>query len=326
MRRRILLLLTLCSLLPALTGCTPVTYPKESFKESIIKICKNEYKTDVKVEAVEGTVAIYLPLEDLIDFTFSITKAASEKINNVILSVTRVALSTNAKFNFYCIIAHDTKIPEIQIVIIKSVADVKRFLLSDISRGEYSQRMLIDLRLSPQAQKERVIKDIMSKMSLDTRTQEQVMGDFFRSEPTVLSDMGYWNGRFYIKDVTLGEFLAEQLANRIRMKFKEDKELSKNMPLKTAKGEYISKGGVSFFKFELSPEYKLYDQAGGKKIFDRGFEASLRLISAVLRGYRFEDFNNVVVINQLNGKVAEVSREDLEKFRVKKLKLEDILN
>jgi len=42
----------------------------------------------------------------------------------------------DADFDFYCVIAHDIRIPEIQIVIIKSVDDVKRFLLNDISRGE----------------------------------------------------------------------------------------------------------------------------------------------------------------------------------------------
>ena len=129
------LLIAACFLSSALflSGCGP-TYPKEKTKESIIRLCKKEYKLDVKVEIAGKTVAIYLPLTNLLDFTFALTPDASEKINQVILSVTRVVLSTDAKYGFYCVMAHDVRIPEIQIVIIKSVEDVRRFLLGDISR------------------------------------------------------------------------------------------------------------------------------------------------------------------------------------------------
>jgi len=196
------------------------TYPKERFKESVIKLCKKEYKIDVKVETIGKTIAIYLPLQDLLDFNFAISKKASEQINDVILSVSRAALSTDANYDFYCIIAHDIKIPEIQIVIIKSVIDVKRFMLNDISRGEYSKRMLVDIRLNPQAQKERAVKEIFEKMTLDKKWQEDVMDDFFRSEPTGLGDIGYWNEKFYVKDISFSEFLAEEIANRIKMEFR----------------------------------------------------------------------------------------------------------
>ena len=142
----VFLIFSLWSLVFGLQGCSP-TYPKEKFTESIIKLCKNEYKVDIKVETVGKTIAIYVPLPNLIDFTFSVTKEAGEKINDIILAISRVALSTDAKFDFYCVIAHDIRVPEVQIVIIKSVDDVKRFLLNDISRGEYAKRMLIDIRL-----------------------------------------------------------------------------------------------------------------------------------------------------------------------------------
>ncbi len=149
-------------LVVSLTGCS-ATYPKEKFKESIIRICKNEYNIDVKAETVNKTIVIYLPLENLMDFNFALTKPAMEKLNDVIFSVARVSLSTDAKYEFYCIIAHDVRIPEVQVVIIKSVEDVKRVMLNDISRGEFSKRMLVDLRVNPQSQKERSV--IMTALS-----------------------------------------------------------------------------------------------------------------------------------------------------------------
>lgn len=318
------LLVTGCWLLVTATGCGP-TYPEERFKESIKKVCKSEYKLDVKVETIGKTIAIYVPLEDLIDFTFTITKSASEKINDVILSVSRVALSTDARFDFYCIIAHDSRIPEIQIVIIKSVDDIKRFLLSDISRGEYSKRMLVDIRLSPQAQKERAIRSVFEKMNLDKKWQDQVLNDFFRSEPAALGDIGYWNSRFYIKDVSLAEFLAEQIANRLRMEFRDDKKLSDIFLLKSSQGAYLFKEGRRSFKFEILADHKLLEKFDESKASDKIFETALKVTNEVLHGYKFEGFDYVEIMNQANGNTIKVSREALEDFRMKKVKLEEII-
>jgi len=307
-----------------LAGCTP-TYPKERFKESILKVCKKEYKLDVKAETITKTIAIYVPLQDLLDFNFGITKKASEQINDVILSVSRVALSSDAKYDFYCIIAHDVKIPEIQIVIIKSVDDVKRFMLNDISRGEYSKRMLVDIRLNPQAQKERAIKEVFAKMSLDRKWQEDVMNDFFRSEPTVLGDIGYWNDRFYIKDVSLPEFLAEQIANRVRMEFREDKKLEDLFSIKSAKGSYNAKGEKKYFKFEILTEPKWFKEFEKEEISNKVFEETVKVAAHVLRGYRFEDFDYMEILSQFDGKALKVSRDNLEGFRKKKITFDDVL-
>ncbi|MDD5496297.1 MAG: hypothetical protein PHP46_04255 [Candidatus Omnitrophica bacterium] len=305
-------------------GCGP-TYPKEKLKESIIEVCKKDYNLDVKVDTVGKTIAIYLPLENLIDFTFAITKEASEKINDVILSVSRVALSTDAGYDFYCIIAHDIRIPEIQIVIIKSVDDVKRFLLNDISRGDYSKRMLIDIRFSPQAQKERAIKEVFSKMNVDKKWQEDVLNDFFRSEPAALGDIGYWNGRFYIKDISMPEFLAEQIASRTRFAFREDKELADIFLVKSAKGSYFSRPGKGYFKFEILAEQKALEEARHAKVRNKVFEVTLNEAAKVLHAYRFEDFDQLEIMDQSDSRSLDVSRGDLESYRIKELSLNDIL-
>lgn len=319
-----LLLATGTWLLAATSGCTP-TYPKEKFKESILRVCKNEYKLDVKVETVGKTIAIYVPLGNLLDFNFGITKKASEEINDVILSVSRVALSSDAQYDFYCVIAHDVKIPEIQIVIIKSVDDVKRFMLNDISRGEYSKRMLVDIRINPQAQKEKAIKEVFQKMSLDRKWQEDVMNDFFRAEPTVLGDIGYWNGRFYIKDVSLPEFLAEQIANRIRFAFRENKKLDDFFSIKASKGYYNAKSEKKYFRFEVMAEPKWLKEAGKEEVSGKVFEETLKVASLVLRGYHFEDFDYIEILNQFDGSILKVSKNSLEEFRKKKMTFEDIL-
>lgn len=313
-----------CLVVVTLASCGP-TYPKERFSESIVRICQKEYKLDVKVETVGKTVAIYLPLSDLIDFTFAISKTASDKINDVILSVSRVSLSTNAQYDFYCVIAHDTRIPEIQIVIIKSVDDVKRFLLNDISRSEYSKRMLIDIRMSPQAQKERAIKEIFEKMRLDRKWQDQVMNDFFRSEPTALGDIGYWGGRFYVKDISLGEFLSEQIASRVKIEFREKKDLTEAFTVKTSKGSYLGRAGNKYFKIETSVERRLAKGVGEEDRVRRIFETILTVAADVIHGYRFDDFEYLEAVDTGYGESVKVLRDDLEKYRKHKATLEEII-
>ncbi len=319
----VFLALSVCAVF-ILSGCAP-TYPKGSFKDSIIKVCKREYKLDVKVGLIGKTAAVYLPLSDLIDFTFAITTSASEKINDVILTSSRVALSSDADYDFFVVIAHDTRIPEIQLVIVKSVLDVKRFLLNDISRGEYAKRMLIDIRLSPQAQKERSIKEVFEKMGLDKKWQEQVMNDFFRSEPAALGDIGYWSGRFYVKDIPLPEFLAEQIASRVKIEAREDKKYAEQFTIKTSKGTFVTKGGKRTFVFETLSDPKWFKDLETNEISTRVTELVFKVASHVLRGYRFSDFDDVEVIDQLNGSSVRVVRDDLERFRAKKAKLEDII-
>lgn len=322
--KRFFLLFTLYALLfTLLAGCTP-TYPEDKVKESVVKICKKEYQADVKVEIAGKTMAIYLPLTNLMDYSFALTKPASEKINDVIFSAARVALSTDAKIDFYCVIAHDIRMPELQIIIIKNVDDVKRLFASDISRGEYMKRMLIDLRWSPQAKKEQVVKEIFNKMNLDPKWQDQVMSDFFKSEPTSLGDIGYWEGKFYIKDITLAEFLAEQIASRVKLEFRDNKDVKDAFLLKAIKGSYLSRKGRKVFRFEILAERSAAGAGSTIEDSDRMFEIVLSVAAKVLHGYHFKDYDAIEIFDQLEGRSIEINPEEAEAFRTKKLGLSEI--
>ena len=72
----------------------------ESHIRQIFESCLTRY--GCKVETAGKTMVIYLPLTDLMDFSFALSKSASDKINDVIFSAARVALSTDADFDFYC--------------------------------------------------------------------------------------------------------------------------------------------------------------------------------------------------------------------------------
>ena len=170
-RNRLLAAAALIVLLQA--GCGP-TYPKAVLDKAIVQLCREEYNVEVKVEITGNTVGVYIPIENLFDPTLNISKEAAKKINDVILSVSRVALSTDAEVNFYIVIAQDPILPEIEVVLIRYVRDLKMLHFDQISRGEFVKRMVIGIKLTPQAQKEKVLRSVFSRLATCERRRSTI--------------------------------------------------------------------------------------------------------------------------------------------------------
>ena len=306
-------------------GCGP-TYPKERLSESIVELCKKEYEVDVKVKVIDKTLAIFIPLPSLLDITLRINKKAQSMIQDVILSTSRVVLSTDANIEFYCVIAQDVRLPEIQVIVIKYVDDVKRAFFSDISRGEYFKRTLFDININPQSKKEKSLKNIFEKYKLDPEFEEKVLEDFFRSTPIALEDFGYWQDRFYVKDITLPEFLAEQMASRIRMRFREDKDLSKKFLVKSTKGTYTKEFEKTIFlinfDIKLNEILKVMGEAEDKKII---FKNVFNEVADCLYGYKFKDFDLVKIFDKNSISRVFVSKDEIYAFKKRKLGIDAIL-
>lgn len=308
-----------------LSGCGP-TYPKEKITESVIELCKEEYNIDVKVNVIGKTLAIYIPLPSLFDITLSINDEAQEMIQNVVLSASRVVLSTDAGIEFYCVIAQDVRLPEIQIIVIKYVDDVKRAFFSDISRDEYFKRSIFDMNINPQSRKEKSIKNIFKKYDVSPEWEEKVLDEFFRSQPVELEDFGYWQDRFYIKEITLAEFLAEAMAYRIKMRFREDKELLRKFMTKEVSGQYIEISDKRFFilYFDIMANEML--KVLGEKYDEKTvFKNIFMEISDCLYGYKFMDFDVVRIFDRNSPSKLFVSKEDIYAFKKRQLGIDAIL-
>jgi len=236
----------------------------------------------------------------------------------------RVVLSTDADIQFYCVITQDERLPEMQMVIIKYVGDVKRGMYQDISRDESYKRTLFSVNLTPQAQKERSIQQVFDKLGVEDKTRETVMEEFFRSPPSKLSDIGYWKGNFYIKDVKLEEFLAAQMVNRIKIDFRKEKEL-----------EALFDYGASDSLFTFSAagrvfvvKYKIFDHGTKeqeKELRIRKLQELLRIASETVYGYDFKDFDFVQFEDQLTNSAFWAKAEDVYDFNKKKLSVENVI-
>jgi hypothetical protein len=104
-----------------------------------------------------------------------------------------------------------------------------------------------------------------------------------------------------------------------------DKKLSEVMMIKAMKGSYVSGSENRFFRIEFLPERKWIKESVdldmGREVFRKALEVSYR----VLHGYRFDDFDFVEIIDQADGGRVKVLREDLDKYKPNKTKLEDVM-
>ncbi len=304
-------------------GCSP-TYPKEMLDKAIIQLCREEYNTEVKVKIIGNTVGVYLPIEGLFDQSLSISEESSVKINDVILSVSRVTLSTDAELNFYIVIAQDPALPEIEVVLIRYVNDLKKLHFSQISRGEFANRMIVAIKLTPQMQKESVLRDIFRRLEMDN--VDELIAEYLKaSEVASIGDIGYWNDAFFIKDINMREFLALQIADRSRLLIMEEQKRAGIMGLDSMDGEHIDEGGKRFFRFSFN--VKSINEAEPfleEEDIDVVFGIILKAVGDVVHGYKFEDFWNIEIVNTGDNQTLFATPEEIEAFRKKKIKLEEL--
>lgn len=137
-----------------LSSCIKETdpyYPAKKIPEQIIKICKNEYNLNVKVDIVEDTLWLYIPIQRFVDQSGNVDKEFIDTLNHVVLSINRVIMSTKAPPKFYAILASDTKDIGADYLVVGYILDVKKYLYNFISREEFLRRQVIKFGLNPKA-------------------------------------------------------------------------------------------------------------------------------------------------------------------------------
>ncbi|MDD5155919.1 MAG: hypothetical protein PHF11_05490 [Candidatus Omnitrophica bacterium] len=232
--------LILTSLLLLLAGCssspTVHTYSIENLAQSIQDVSKKEYNLDIKAKLVVDTLWVYMPVEDLLvksdkpekyteKFTiervesppeengdlkfeymiktveekekaqeYKYNKSVLEKNNDVWKVLRRVVFSLDRSNTqepkFYCLLTADIKNGFFMKELFYYL-DLKKVSYEYISWGEYQHR---------------VIQDV----NVDLRLRGDKDGDYID-----------------YKDITMKEFITEQILHRIKLKFQRP-EVGKN--------------------------------------------------------------------------------------------------
>ncbi len=296
-----------------LSSCGP-TFPKEHLEEAIKDLCEEEYGLEVQVEQKGKTLGLFYAKEGLLEPTFAIREDAWEDINDLVFSVSRVLLSTDAEVDFYAIIVQDVDMPDIQLVVVKYVKDVKKSMYWAISRYEAFRRTIFRHNITPQAQQEQAVRDIFAMLELDEETQEAVIQEHLKSETLTLKDIGYWRGQFYLKDITKGEFLGVQIANRINLRFNEEDHLREKFRLLSVEGEFVEETEENWFLLNFSIESKgVFDSSREKRRIK--VNEILEEFSTMVYGYEFEEFDYLVLYDMMDEVNLKVSFEDIYDYR-----------
>jgi hypothetical protein len=228
-------LLVIICLISGCTSSTAPTYLKEDIQDALQNICKNEYKIDLKATLVGSTLWIYLPVEGMFEKSdkpekysekfaidndeakfnegvlkveymvrdvpeneklqeYKYNKDAMDKIGNVWKSLRRVVFSMgHSKDNlpkFFCLVTADIK-NGFEMREVSYYLDLKKVSYELISWSEYQHRVISSTGISP-----------------------AIIGDK--------------EGRHLIySDISMEEFLASQIQQRIKLKFQKP-EVDKN--------------------------------------------------------------------------------------------------
>lgn len=269
-----------------LQGCAP-TYPTQTdMIEGVKRLCKDEYKIDVRANIAGKTLGVYMPIKGLFNLKdMQLSKESLDKIDGVMLSVSRVALSGSKDIDFYTVVTADEDIPGAEVVITRYVADLRRFVFHDVSRGEFAKRMVVDVGFNPQAIIDR------------------------------------WAGEFTVNDIKLDEFICRQISRRITDEFVANKDLAGKFKITECDGKLLNR--VFVFGVDIAREgLPMSELIHGKTWHEGVLSLCGRIVSHVIYIYNFKDFDKVKIENKFDNKVLEIARRDINRYRRRRVKIE----
>lgn len=258
-----------------LSACNSSVRPsflKEDITQAVQDICKKEYKLDISTKLLGSTFWVYLPLENIVSKPdkpekyverflledkknsldekilkvnylvrpttekdklqeMALNKSVNEKIFNVLQVIRRVLFSMgNSKQDipqFFCIVTADIR-NGFELKQIFYFLDLKKLSYSFISQTEYQHRIIQDTAISA-----------------------EIIGD------RTGSHLNY-------RDITLEEFIADQIQSRIKLKFqKPEVEASADIDKEVLKIVTYTLNAYQFKDFAL---LEMANLANGTKI------------------------------------------------------------
>lgn len=268
----------------ASAGCGPkYTYPADTVAESVEKLCLKDYDLQVTARAVGKTLGALYYVDDILDEAGQIPREIHEQMGKIMQAVTRVALSTDLPLDF-CVVVIRDRAHLNELVITRSVDDTKRANSDAIGVEESINRTLFGQgKYQPGSQGE---------------------------------------AAFVMKEVTLEDFLAEQIAQRIRFSFARDvKEETAGQSFVLVDGLFNrGEGEAAERKFRFSVLSLKAEEP------QQTLVAVLRTVSEVLQGYKYTNYTGIEVLDYLNRQKLEIPRAVLEDFQAKKISEQEILD
>ncbi|MBI3013110.1 MAG: hypothetical protein HYY63_05730 [Elusimicrobia bacterium] len=107
------------------------------------KLFRKELNTDVETELAGKTLYVSFTVENLVSKNFELPKEVLQKLEDAMLSITRISLSTDAEIEFTVIEARDPKWG-VQTNIIRKMHDLKGLLYWKVSKSDFDERLVLE--------------------------------------------------------------------------------------------------------------------------------------------------------------------------------------
>lgn len=207
--------LLLCFLLFLVSGCSP-TYPKHDIEQSVRKLFRKELKVEAQSRLIGKTLYVGFQIEGLMSKDAQLSKQVIDQLENAMISISRISLSTDADISYTVIEATDP-LWGVQIRVVRKMQDLKDLFYWGISKPDYDDRLILDIKRARGISSQRVpgsIKPVVVTEDLDAGTQ--------------------WH------DLTLDEFMAQLLASRVYWNMRSNPFMNVLIPIEMA-GSRIDK-------------------------------------------------------------------------------------
>lgn len=273
--RTVLVLALLLALAPWWAGCRP-SYPVGTVEETIAKICRDEYRVQVQVKGVGTTVGALVVAPNTLLKDLSFSDQALNKVENVMLTTSRVTLSSQFPYEFFVVTLRDPGLG-VDVSFIRYIKDVKRLIMDDISRNDYFQRMLIEAKT------------------------------YAPAAPGAVSE-------YQPQAWRLADFLARQIAERVRAQLQSTLIGERLFSLQGIRGEFVPPASPSrsLGRFRLLLDFQpgSPDFAGMATpvLRDDFLRALLSVSQLVVRRYEFTTFDGLEILDGRGQTLATYDR------------------
>jgi uncharacterized protein (DUF3820 family) len=287
MNPRLLLIVALC--IP-LFGCK-ASYPTGSVEDTIRQLCEKEYGVAVQVEKRGRTIGALVVMEDILlsDLTFS--DQALSKLEDVMLTTSRVTLSSEFDYDFFVVTILDAT-AGIQVSFVRYVQDIKRLIMDDISRSDYFQRLLIEVDLNTQ-----VAYDPAERYQI----KEYKMADFLTARR---------------------KSLAKEIAARLLAHMQMSIIIGHIFPISGIQGEYIPdtqnpKQGQLKMTLQFYPPAPDFTSIGTEEVRKDFVKLMYSTIKKIIQQYElkyaFKQFSGLIIVDGNGTELAQYDQSDFGK-------------
>jgi hypothetical protein len=277
---RYIALILILSFTLSVSACSKqVSFPGEMVTDAVEEICKLNYDLDVTSIIQGETLGVMFYEERLVDDEGKMdAELMQDTLGDLILSITRVALSTDRKI-YFIVVAVRGRQDENEIRIIRNLIDIKKAQTEALSVEESLSRTLW----------------VQTKF-----------------KPSPLNPR-----EFPLENITLEDFLAKQIVQRIRFDQQRGSEDTSGLPTELLDGKYISSIKENIYEFSIISFEAVAPERNVVRV--------LKMANTVFKGYRYYNFDRVVIKDLLGRKVLNLDRETYDDYRLKKITEEQLL-